>query len=134
MITGSKITSVEAKREKDGAPKGLSINISLEDLKVKGDEVTISYVYTANYEEGVGTLKIAGELRAKEESKMIKEIKEEWSEEKKKLPPKFAELVLNTINFTCGTNGTLVVRPVNLAPPMVPPRIELKSGEGKGEV
>ncbi len=41
-----------------------------------------------------------------------------------------AELVLNAINYACGTNGTLVVRAINLSPPIVPPRIQLGPQQG----
>jgi hypothetical protein len=130
MITGGKITSVEAKREKEGQIKGLNINIGLDSVKVKSDEIEIGYTYTATYADGIGTLKIVGTLNAKEDKKKAKEIEERWEKEKR-LPDQFAEVVLNSINFTCGTNGTFVVRPVNLSPPMIPPKISVARGGGK---
>ncbi|MFH1285207.1 MAG: hypothetical protein ABIH99_01360 [Candidatus Micrarchaeota archaeon] len=129
MITGGKITAVEAKREKDDPISGLSINIGLDDVKVKGENIEINYTYTVNYAENVGTLKIAGVLYAKEDAKKSASIGSSWKKDKK-LPDDFAELVLNTINFTCGTNGTLVVRPINLSPPMIPPKIEISKVTG----
>ena len=127
MITGGKITSVEAKRESDEPITGLSINIALDNVTVKGSEVEIKYTYTANYESKVGMLKIIGVLNAKEDGKLAREIGDLWTKQKR-LPDQFAEIVLNTVNFTCGTNGTLVVRAVNLSPPMIPPKIELAKG------
>ncbi|MFH1306750.1 MAG: hypothetical protein ABIH83_03815 [Candidatus Micrarchaeota archaeon] len=94
---------------------------------MNGPEVEIKFSYTATYQEGVGTLKMNGALLAHEEEKKAKEIADNWKKDKK-LPDEFSEMVLNAINFTCGTNGVLVVRPVNLAPPMIPPRIQLKKG------
>ena len=47
-----------------------------------------------------------------------------WEKEKK-LPDAFAEVILNAINYACGTNGVFVARPVNLSPPIVPPKIQL---------
>jgi len=124
MITNMKISRVEAKRLKEGEIKGLGINIALDDVSVHGGEVTIKYTYTADYQEGVGELTIQGELSAREESKLLKEIEDRWKKEKK-LPDMFAEAVLNNVNYACGANGTLVVRAVNLSPPMIPPRIEV---------
>lgn len=124
MITNMRINHVEAKRMKDGEIKGLGINIALDDVKVIGGEVAIKYTYTADYQEGVGLLTIQGELFAKEDSKLSKEIEDRWKKEKK-LPDMFAEAVLNNVNYACGANGTLVVRAVNLSPPMIPPRIEV---------
>ena len=127
MITGGKITSVEAVRHKDSPIVGLSINISLDDLKVKGGDIEVKYSYKVAYADGVGTLTIEGILFAKEEKAVADSIAKSWKDSKK-LPNDFAEVVLNTINFTCGTNGTLVVRPINLSPPMIPPKIEIAKG------
>ncbi|MFA5107932.1 MAG: hypothetical protein WC492_00145 [Candidatus Micrarchaeia archaeon] len=125
MITGIRIDSVEARREKNEDVKGLDVNIGIDDVKVSGPEVEIKFTYTANYQEGVGVLKMNGALLAHEDAKAAKDISSSWAKDKK-LPDEFSEMVLNAINFTCGTNGVLVVRPVNLAPPMIPPRIQLK--------
>jgi hypothetical protein len=122
MITGGKIFSVEAKRNSDDAITGLSINIGIDDVVSEGNDLEIKYTYTAEYAKNVGILKITGMISSTEEH--AREIMLSWKKDKK-LPEDFAELILNTINFTCGTNGTLVVRPINLSPPMVPPRIEL---------
>ena len=128
MITGGKITSVEAVRDKDDPITGLSINISLDGVKVNGGDIEIKYTYTVTYADGVGKLTIEGILFAKEDKALASSINKSWKDSKK-LPNDFAEIVLNTINFTCGTNGTLVVRPINLSPPMIPPKIEIaKSG------
>jgi len=129
MITGGKIISVEAKRDSDEPITGLAINIALDTVTVKGGDVEIKYTYTASYENKVGTLKMSGVLSAKEDNKAAREIGDLWTKQKR-LPDEFAEIVLNTINFTCGTNGTLVVRAVNLSPPMIPPKIEIAKGGG----
>ena len=127
MITGGRIHSVEARRSSDEPIVGLSINIGIDDVISEGNDLVIKYTYTADYAKNVGVLKIVGEITATEEH--AREIMLSWKKDKK-LPEDFAELILNTINFTCGTNGTLVVRPINLSPPMVPPRIELaKAGD-----
>ena len=127
MITGGKIISVEAKRDSDGQVTGMSINIGLDSLDVKGEDIEIAYTYTVSYAEKVGRLVIKGILYAREERGKAGEIAKSWKASKK-LPLDFAEAVLNTINYACGTNGTLVVRPVNLSPPMIPPKIEIAKG------
>ncbi len=124
MITGGTIDYVEAKREKEGDPKGISIDIQITSVKVEGKKVTVKYDYKVIYNEGIGNLKMSGTLFADEELKKAKEI-EETFKKNQRLPDDFAEVVLNTVSFTCGTNGILVIRPVNLTPPIMPPRIEL---------
>ena len=131
MIKGGRIISVEAKRDKPDQIKGLSINITIDDVTVKGKDITIAYTYNAKYEEGVGTLLMKGEILLEETEKKAKEVEKGWKEkEKKALPEDMAELVLNSINYVCGTNGTLAVKIVNLSPPMLPPRITLAKGAG----
>jgi hypothetical protein len=125
MITGGKIFSVEAKRNNEEPIVGLSINIGIDDVSSEGNDLEIKYTYTAEYAKDVGVLKITGIITATEEH--AREIVLSWKKDKR-LPEDFAEVILNTINFTCGTNGTLVVRPINLSPPMVPPRIEIAKG------
>ncbi len=132
MIVGGKIMSVEAKRNNDSEVRGLDINIAVDDVKAEGENVEVHYTYSATYQENVGSLKITGVLNAKEDPKVAKEIVDTWKKEKR-LPDQFAEIVLNTVNFTCGTNGTLVVRPVNLSPPMIPPRIQIAKGGAAGK-
>jgi hypothetical protein len=130
MITGMRIVHVEATREKEAEIAGLSINIALDEVKTTGKRVEIKYTYTCTYSENVGKLIIKGTLFADEDENTAKAIGASWAKDKK-LPDGFAELVLNSINYGCGTNGVLVVRAVNLSPPLVPPRIEIaKEGSG----
>lgn len=127
MITGIRIDKAEATRHKQEEIKGLDINISIDNVKATGQEFEIVFAYTVSYLDGVGELKMGGSIFSHEDAKMAKEINDTWAKDKR-LPDAYSELILNAINFTCGTNGVLVVRPVNLAPPMVPPRIELAKG------
>ncbi|MFH1094825.1 MAG: hypothetical protein V1728_01260 [Candidatus Micrarchaeota archaeon] len=127
MITGIRIDSVEAKRSNNEEIRGLDVNIGIDNVKTTGQEVEVAFTYNVIYREAVGHLKMSGSLMSHEDAKLSKEISDSWAKDKK-LPDSYSELVLNAINFTCGTNGVLVVRPVNLAPPMVPPRIEIAKG------
>lgn len=132
MITGGKIVYVEAKRDKEGAVGRMNLSIGIDDVAVKGDAVTVQYTFIANYDDKIGHLKINGVLYASEDKGKAKEIEESWSKSKK-LPGDFAELVLNTINYTCGINGVFVAQPVRLSPPMQIPlvRVEMAPEEKK---
>jgi hypothetical protein len=132
MITGGKIVYVEAKREKEGNITGLNINIGIDDVAVKGDTITIQYTFIADYEDKIGRVKMTGVLFASEDRNRAKEIDDMWKKSKK-VPDDFAELVINTINYTCGVNGTFVVQPVRLTPPLQLPtvRVEMAPEEKK---
>ena len=127
------LTYVEARRIASGAIKGISVNISLEDVLVRGQEIEIPFKYTVDYADKVGSLGIRGTLIAGGELAECQEVSKNWSDNRK-LPKEFAEDVLNTINYICGTNGTLVVRAINLSPPMIPPRITVtEEGASSGD-
>lgn len=125
MIVGGKITAIEGKKNKEEAPKGLSINIGLTDVKIKEDIVEIEYTYTASYPEDVGELVIKGVMYAKEDKKLVKKIEDEWKKSKK-VPEEYAELLLSAINYNGSANGTLLARVLNLSPPLFPPKLSLK--------
>ena len=124
MITGIKIVKVEARRDKDEDMTGLNVNIGLDAVAVVNGEVAISFNYSVIYTEGVGEINMKGTITSREDAKLTKEITAKWEKEKK-LPDAFAEIILNAINYACGTNGVFVARPVNLSPPIVPPKIQL---------
>ena len=129
MIVGGRIDQIEGKRQNENENmKGLNINITIEDLKADGDSLEIGYTYTATYNDNVGHLKIKGVLIAKEDKKLVKEIKQEW-DKNKKLPDNYAESTLNVINYSGSANGTLIARVLNLSAPLIPPRIQLSAGK-----
>jgi len=130
MITGERIIEVSAKKEKQENISGLSINITLDNVSVKGEEVELAYEYTANYDDKVGILKIKGIITSKEEKKLAKEIDERWKKEKK-LPDRYAEMLLGAINYSGSANGTLVARVIGLTAPLIPPHIQLTRDEKK---
>ncbi|HIH19002.1 MAG: hypothetical protein UW92_C0001G0009 [Candidatus Jorgensenbacteria bacterium GW2011_GWA2_45_13] len=124
MITSIRISKVEATRNKEDEISGLNVNISVDSVTVKGSDIAINFNYSVAYAEDVGELKMWGVVTSREDAKMSKEIADRWAKEKR-LPDAFAELVLNAINYACGTNGVLVVRAINLSPPIMPPRIQI---------
>ncbi|MCK4714776.1 MAG: hypothetical protein KAT35_04320 [Candidatus Aenigmarchaeota archaeon] len=127
-IRRTKLTYAEARRISRGAISGININILLEDVLVRGQDIEITFKYTVNYADKIGSLIMRGLMTATGELAECQQVSKEWTD-RRRLPKEFAEDVLNTINYACGTNGTLVVRAINLSPPMVPPRI-LVTAEG----
>jgi hypothetical protein len=130
MIVGERILEVNGTKKKWEPIKGLNINISLEDVAVDGENVNITYSYTANYEEDLGQLKIKGLLMAKEDPELAKKIEDKWASEKK-IPDEYAQQTLSAINYSGSANGTLLARVVGLTAPLIPPKIQLKQQEGE---
>jgi hypothetical protein len=124
MIIGGRITSVEGKKTSENVISGLNINMTIDDVKASGSKVEIDYTYTVTYATNVGTMTIRGTLVAEEEKSLVKEINDSW-QKSKKLPDDYAELTLNSVNYTGTANGTLIARVLNLSPPLVPPKIQI---------
>jgi hypothetical protein len=132
MIVGERILDVSGKKTANGSIKGLNINIALEDVQQQNGQVEITYVYTANYEENVGQIKIKGILMAKEEDKLAAEIVDMWKKNKK-VPDVYAETVLSAVNYSGSANGTLIARVLGLTAPLIPPRIQLSKAPAASE-
>ena len=129
MILGVKNTDVEAHRYKDDAIKGMSMNIDLREVTVNKKDIEVKFSYTIIYDKEVGMMRVDGVIYAQEDLKKAKEISDAWKQQK--LPPEFAEAIINTINYSSGTEGTFIARPLNLAPPLVPPKVEVTKAKGK---
>lgn len=128
MIVGERILEVKGHKSPNTQIKNLSINIQLEDVKMASDQLEISYVYTADYQDDVGQLTIRGVLLAKEDAKLSKEVLDMWKKSKK-VPDDYAPMVLSAVNYSGSANGTLVARVLGLTAPLIPPRIQI-SGKG----
>ena len=128
MIVGERILEISGKRATKGSVTGLNINIALEDVQKQGDIVELTYVYTANYEENFGQLRIKGVLLAREEEKVANDILETWKKGKK-VPDGYAETVLSAVNYSGSANGTLLARVMGLTAPLIPPRIQISKKE-----
>lgn len=115
MITGVNISGVELKREKYDPPSGLRIdtNLDIDTMKVENGVVLVDFLYTLNYDEKIGFMKINGIVGIKEDNpeKFVAECKKA-----KKLPMKIYQDILSAINFTCSVSGTFYVRVVGFMP------------------
>ncbi len=141
MITGVEVSKVEAKRELSEMISNMRFNINFETVKVAQDSVDVGFTFTALYEGGtsskttkVGELVITGNVKAKESKKDAEDIDTTWKN-KKTLPLKFAEDVINLLNFECGARGTLVAYSMGFAAPLPISRAKLQEtqAEGKGQ-
>lgn len=130
MIIGERILEVSGSKTPKASIKGLNINISLEDVKLETDILEMTYVYTADYQEKVGTLKIKGVLLVKEDAATSKTILDTWKKSKK-VPDDYASVVLSAVNYSGSANGTLIARVLGLTAPLIPPKIQLSSKSDK---
>ena len=133
MIVGERIVEVSGNKVPMGAIKGLNINITLDDVKMgekNKDLIEITYVYTAEYKDKIGQIKIKGILLAREDAKKSKQIVDAWKKDKK-VPDEYAPMVLSAVNYSGSANGTLLARVLNLTAPLIPPKIQLSPAGAK---
>ncbi len=135
MITGNRITRVEASRPVDEAIVNMKFNINFDNVKVTGDNVEVAYTFTTTYEgeknaKSVGELKMLGTIFAKEEKALIEQINESWKG-KKTLPVKFAEDIINILNFECASRGTLLAWSIGMIAPLPITRAKLQENEAE---
>ncbi|MGI0141571.1 MAG: hypothetical protein ACREBF_02900 [Candidatus Micrarchaeales archaeon] len=132
MISGLRISHVEAKRDSEEMITNMKFNINFDNVKVENDTVHVEFTFVANYEGGepskakeVGMLKIMGTIMSKENKKDTDEISSVWKN-KKTLPIGFAESVINLLNFECGARGTLLASSIGLLAPLPLSRAKLQ--------
>lgn len=135
MITGIRITKVEASRPEDEAIMNMKFNINFDNVDVTGDNVAVAYTFTTTYEgdkadKSIGELKIVGKVFAKEEKALITQINETWKS-KKTLPVKFAEDIINILNFECASRGTLLAWSIGMIAPLPITRAKLQENDSK---
>lgn len=136
MITGLRISHVEATRDNEDMISNMKFNINFDNVKVEGENVHVEFTFQANYDgdvtkkQEVGQLKITGIVMSKETKKEADEILNVWKN-KKTLPIAFAENVINLLNFECGARGTLLASSIGLLAPLPLSRAKLQEQPGK---
>lgn len=136
MITGIRISDVNASRPGDEAISNMKFNINFDNVEVSGDSVEVKYTFVTVYEgvekdsKPVGELKIKGSVFAKEDKAMQTQITDSWKN-KKTLPVKFAEDVINILNFECASRGTLLAWSIGMIAPLPITRAKLQEVEEK---
>ncbi len=130
MITSVDVTGIEATRMQKELISNMKFNINFDNVKVDKENVDVEFAFTAVYDgatagKEVGKLTIKGNLMAKESKKDCEEIAQKWKEAKT-LPLKFAEDVINMLNFECAARGTLVAYSIGFVAPLPISRAKLQ--------
>ncbi len=130
MITSVDVSKIDADRSQKDLITNMKFNINFENVKVEGENVDVGFVFTAVYDGGqpskeVGKLTITGNVQAKESKKDSEEIEKKWKNDKT-LPLKFAEDVINMLNFECAARGTLVAYSIGFVAPLPLSRAKLQ--------
>ena len=126
-IVSGKILDVRATKKSDDPVKNFSVNVNLDDFKAEGDKASVRYTYSINYEPGVASMQVFGQLSLQLPRDKMKECKDRW-EKDRTLPVELAEDVITAITYTCTTVGTLLAYAIGVASPISTPRAKLAPG------
>jgi len=141
VITSIDVTKIEANRDRKEMISNMKFNIHFDSVKVEKENVNVAFTFTAVYEgeqgrgdpKEVGKLTIMGNVLSKESQKDADEISKVWSS-KQTLPLKFAEDVINILNFECGARGTLVAYSIGFVAPLPLSRAKLQENSTSSNV
>lgn len=125
MIKKILIKGIEAEKDLDAKPTGFDVNFVFENIEIKEKEIKIDFLYEVNYKPALsGKIKIRGLLLAEEEKEKIKKIEEGMKN--KKLPPEYAQEIINNLNYFSATYATIIATAINLFPPLQLQMLEIK--------
>lgn len=123
---GIVLTETSAKQIKMAPVENIDVNITLDDARVSGKNLLVDFTYDVSYNPNVGKLRFKGTTALFDSSSKLSEYSKHWKKTKM-LPSQIMEPLMNLINVTSGVNGVLVCRAINLAPPLIPPKLEVKT-------
>jgi len=110
-------------------------NSTLTSVERVENRVSVNFVFSTNYDPGIGVIRIEGTLRFSDTEENMKRAIEEWKKSGgKNLPVDLAEKVHNTILSNCVVQATLLSKEVQLPPPIPMPNVSIGKKEDKVEV
>ncbi|MEW6035268.1 MAG: hypothetical protein AB1529_01530 [Candidatus Micrarchaeota archaeon] len=131
-VMGLTFRGGEVKKQKDGVPSGVEVNVNIEKITQKTPEaVLMEWSYTVDYKPDVGSVKIMGEAYCRDTPDNIKRMLADFKK-KKSMSMEFGATAINMINANAGMNSIFLVRPFNLLPPFMPPLIATEAKVVKG--
>ncbi len=110
-------------------------NSTLTSVERVEGKVSVNFVFSTNYDPGIGVIRIEGNLSFSDTEENMKRALEEWKKSGgKNLPVDLAEKVHNTILSNCVVQATLLSKEVQLPPPIPMPNVSIGKKEDKVEV
>ena len=119
--------SMEARRFGDNAATAnINNNSTLTTVTGEAGTLSISFVFSCNYEPNVGVIRIEGNLEMNEGEEAVKKALDEWKNSgRKNLPKDIAEKVHNAILSNCVLEASILARDVKLPAPLPVPHVQI---------
>ncbi len=123
----------EIHAEQQNPPKGsIKINnnikiVNLEKTSLNFDDkktaLKLDFKYSVDYQPEIGFIKLGGEMLLLEESRVADDLVKQWTD-KKSLPQKFSEAVMEHLMQKCSVQAILLSKDVGLPSPIPLPKFK----------
>jgi len=116
---------IDAKRENGTSVKHVDIGINLESFNLRKSELEVNFTYVARYEPKAGFLILGGTAVFDGKPTDLKKAAVEWKN-KKQVTGELGQQLINNLNYSSSMNAVFVSRVLNMSPPFLIPRLEIK--------
>jgi len=131
-IVSFNFTKIEAeKKEVSKGKLNISNNVTIQKVEEKdlslGSQkqkvLCFTFEFTSKYEPNAGNIKLVGNVLYMENSKKVKEILDDWKNDKK-LPKDIMTKILNVVLNKSNVQALILSDQVNLPPPVPLPKVQ----------
>jgi hypothetical protein len=105
-------------------------NSTIVSVSKDGARMSLSFVFSSNYEPNIGVIRIEGDLMVEDTPETIDNAVREWEKsERTRLPKEMAEGIHNTILSNCIVEAGFLARDVKLPLPVPMPQVSIEKKE-----
>ncbi len=117
------LTGAEVKKNADKVPVTVGFRIDITKMAKKAaDMVVLDFDYIVDYQPKIAHVKVSGYVECADTPANIRKVLSDYKKDKK-MSVELTSNALNMINADVGLNMIFLIRPFNLLPHFMPPRI-----------
>jgi hypothetical protein len=121
--TGIRLYRAEAESMSDGKFTNIAVSVDIKSVeKTKEGGLKVLFGYSIEYQPNVARLRFEGLVRASARKAELDSVLSGW-QKNRALPKDMFETMVSLIKYSADTNGVLVAKALNMAPPVVGPRL-----------
>ncbi|VVB57098.1 Uncharacterised protein [uncultured archaeon] len=117
MITGIVINEVNAKVVRRQPIESFETKIQVQGASFTENAIAVGFRWDVLYAPNISYLSMEGVVSLAEAPERIQQVMAQWQKEGS-IPPEMVQELTNGINHYCTLNSALVVRPLDLLPPI----------------
>lgn len=123
--TGIRLYKAEAECVSDRKFEGIAASLDITGVQMTGGgALKIDFTHTTKYQPGIATIRFCGFTLATGKKAELDSLVSGWKKDRF-LPKDVFETLVNLAKYSAETNGVLVAKALNIAPPLVVPRVRL---------